>query len=191
MANNKVHHLIFEGAELAGKSWLMSQIYDYLEPKYNKNKVILDGCHWFNCDVGVYGTKHGKPIIKHYLKIFEELKNNNLLLEKLHISDIVYNKINNKKEINYQAVEKILLRLNFKIILAAFPENEALLKKRIEDRLNLYPHYERILKNPNWYLEQQSEYFKQIKKSRLPSLIVRTEKLPDSGLVKKILNWII
>lgn len=191
MANKKVHHLIFEGAELAGKSWLMSQIYDYLEPKYNKNKTVLDGCHWFNCDVGVYGTKHGRPVINHYLKIFKELKNKNLLIEKLHISDIVYNKINNKKEINYQAVEKILRRLNFKIVLVAFPENEALLKKRIKDRLNLYPHYERILKNPDWYLEQQSEYFKQIEKSRLPSLIVRTEKLPDNGLVKKILNWII
>jgi len=28
------HHLIFEGAELAGKTWLMSQIYNYLQPKY-------------------------------------------------------------------------------------------------------------------------------------------------------------
>lgn len=75
------HHIIFEGAELAGKSWLMSQIYNYLEPKYNSGGYLLDGCHWFNCDVGVYGTKHGRPIIKSYLKIFKELKNSNLLIE--------------------------------------------------------------------------------------------------------------
>ena len=40
-----IHHLIFEGAELSGKSWIMSQIYNYLEPKYNQSKDILDGCH--------------------------------------------------------------------------------------------------------------------------------------------------
>ena len=61
-----MHHLIFEGAELAGKSWIMSQIYDQLEPKYNKNKVVLDGCHWFNSDVGIFGTEFGRPVIDHY-----------------------------------------------------------------------------------------------------------------------------
>ena len=39
------HHIIFEGAELAGKSWLMSQVYDQLEPKYNQQNHILDDCH--------------------------------------------------------------------------------------------------------------------------------------------------
>ena len=48
----------------------------------NQNNHILDGCHWFNCDVGVYGTKHGLPIIRHYLKIFEELQEKNILVEK-------------------------------------------------------------------------------------------------------------
>ena len=52
-----MHHLIFEGAELSGKSWLISQVYNYLEPKYNQSDFILDGCNWFNCDVGIYGTK--------------------------------------------------------------------------------------------------------------------------------------
>src|SRR5512145_322970 len=75
-----MHHLIFEGAELSGKSWLMSQIYDRLEPKYNRNKNILDGCHWFNCDVGVYGTEHGKPVIEHFCRIFAELQDKNLLV---------------------------------------------------------------------------------------------------------------
>jgi hypothetical protein len=184
------HHLIFEGAELSGKSWVMSRIYDFLEPKYNKNKQLLDGCHWFNCDVGIYGTKHGKPVIKNYLKTFEELKEKNLLIEKLHLSDKIYNRLYNKKEINYAAEEKKLKKLNFKIILLTFPENKKNLKKRIAGRLNLYPHYERILRDPEWYIKQQGEYLKEIKKTKLPYLILNTNELPDEKLVKKILSWI-
>lgn len=48
---NPAHHIIFEGAELVGKSYIMSRIYDFLEEKYNKNRNILDGCHWFNSDI--------------------------------------------------------------------------------------------------------------------------------------------
>lgn len=184
------HHLIFEGAELAGKSWLMSQVYDHLEPKYNQEKVVLDGCHWFNCDVGVYGTRYGQAIIKHYLNIFSLLKNKNLITEKFHLSDIVYNRLHRNKEIDYRKIEEELLALNFKIVLIAFPEDINLLKKRIEDRLNLYPHYERILQNPDWYIEQQKQYLFEIKKSKLPYLIIKTEQLPDNGLVEKILGWI-
>jgi len=184
------HHLIFEGAELAGKSWIMSQIYDYLEPKYNKNKVILDGCHWFNCDVGVYGTERGKKIIKNYLKIFKELEDKNLLIEKFYFSDMIYNRLHRGKEINYKKEEKILKKLNFKIILVAFPEDEKILEKRINDRLKIYPHYERILKDPLWYINQQREYFKEIKKTNLPHLILKTDVLPDNKLVDNIFEWI-
>lgn len=184
------HHLIFEGAELSGKSWLMSKVYDYLEPKYNKNKVVLDGCHWFNCDVGVYGTKSGKKIIKHYLEIFQELKNKNLMVEKFHISDIVYNRLHFQRHINYKEEEKKLKQFDFKIIFVKFPENKKVLKKRIQDRLNLYPHYEKILRNIEWYLTQQKEYEKEIKKTSLSSLIIETNILPDIGLVDKILEWI-
>lgn len=185
-----VHHIIFEGAELAGKSWLMSQVYDYLEPKYNQNKYILDGCHWFNCDVGVYGTKHGKTIIEHYLKIFEELKEKNILVEKLHLADLIYNRLHQGQKVDYKKIEKALLALNFKIILVCFPEDKKILEKRIQDRLNIYPHYEKILKSPDWYINQQKEYKKEIKKSLLPSLIIKTNQLPDKTLNKKILNWL-
>lgn len=183
-------HLIFEGAELTGKSWLMAQIYDYLEPKYNQNRIILDGCHWFNCDVGIYGTKHGQPVIKSYLKIFKELKDKNLLIEKFHISDIVYSRIHHKKEINYKEVEKKLKELNFKVVLVTMPEDERVIKRRIKDRLRLYPHYERILRDPGWYLKQQREYLKEIKKTVLPHLIIKTKSLPDKRLTRKILKWI-
>ena len=183
-------HLIFEGAELAGKSWLMSQIYDHLEPKYNQNNRILDGCHWFNCDVGVYGTKHGLPIIKHYLKIFQELRNKNILVEKLQLADLIYNRLHRNKEIDYTEIEKELAELNFKTILVCFPEDKKIIKKRIADRLNIYPHYEQILRSPDWYIKQQREYKEEIKKSILPSLIIETNVLPDHKLSKKILNWI-
>lgn len=73
----KPQHLIFEGVELAGKSFIMSQIYNFLEPTLSsKNKHILDGCHWFNCDVGVFGGPEGKSLIKNYLKIAQDLKIN-------------------------------------------------------------------------------------------------------------------
>jgi hypothetical protein len=187
---NNPYHLIFEGAELAGKSWLMSQVYDRLEPKYNKSKVILDGCHWFNCDVGIYGTEHGRPVIEHYLEIFRELHDHNLLIEKFHLSDIVYNRLHFKREVDYGEVEKILEDMDFKIIFVTFPEESGLLKKRIHDRLNVYPHYERILRDPEWYIAQQREYRREIKKSKLPVLTVETRTLPDYGQVDKILEWI-
>ena len=92
-----VHHLIFEGAELSGKSWLMSQIYNFLEPKYNQSGFILDGCHWFNCDVGVYGGNNSKNFVQTYIKVFEQVKERNLIIEKFHLSDLVYQKLHQKK----------------------------------------------------------------------------------------------
>jgi hypothetical protein len=185
-----MHHLIFEGAELTGKSWLMSQVYDHLEPKYNQNHKILDGCHWFNCDVGVYGSDHGQKVIEHYCQIFQELEGRNLLVEKLHLSDLVYNRLLRKIEIDYYDLEKKLQDLNFKIILPIFPEDEALIKKRIADRIRLYPHYERILHQPGWYIMQQREFLKEIKKSLLPALVIEVGQLPDDNLTRKILDWI-
>ncbi len=182
--------IIFEGAELAGKSWLMSQVYDHLEPKYNQGGKLLNGCHWFNCDVGVYGTEHGKEVIKNYLNIFQELRDRNLLIEKFYISDIVYNRLHRKTEVDYFDCESILRELDFKIVLVKFPEDEELLKKRIEDRLNLYPHYERILQDPKWYINQQREYVNELEKSLIPNLVIETNKLPDNDLVDEILTWI-
>lgn len=185
-----MHHLIFEGAELAGKSWLMSQIYDYLEPKYNQSKNILDGCHWFNCDNGVFGEKESQGVIDGYLKIFSSLKNKNLIVEKFFLSDKIYHRLYNNKEINYRAVEDELDKLNFKIILITFPEDEEIIQKRLSDRLNLYPHYKKIMKKPSWYIDQQREYKKEIKKTKLPFLEINTDSLPDNKPVEDILKWI-
>lgn len=183
-------HLIFEGAELAGKSWLMSQVYNHLEPKYNQSKNILDGCHWFNCDIGIYGTAHGQKVIDKYLDIFEELQEKNLIVEKLHISDQVYNQIYNNLEIDFSQEEARLKKLDFKIIFIKFPEDEKILEKRIQDRLNIYPNYKNILHSPAWYIAQQRKYSEAVTNSQLPSLVVETNVLPDESLVKKILEFI-
>lgn len=184
------HHLIFEGAELAGKSWLMSQVYDHLEPKYNQSGFVLDGCHWFNCDVGIFGTGYGQPVIADYLKIFSTLADSNLLVEKFHLSDIVYNRLHRQTEIDYDGIEQSLKELGFRIVLVGFPEDEKLLQRRLEDRLNLYPHYGRIAHDPMWYIKQQQEYMSEIGKSRLPHLAITAQELPDQALVDEILHWI-
>jgi hypothetical protein len=184
------HHLIFEGAELSGKSWLISQIYNFLEPKYNQNGKVLDGCHWFNCDIGVFGTKHGQTIIDSYVDIFKKLTEKNLLIEKFYLSDKIYNLIYHNTEVPYKTIEKTLLALDFKIILTTFPEDIKLLEKRIADRLNLYPHYAKIVKKPQWYIEQQRQYLKEIKKTNLPYLIIEADKLPNENLTKKIIDWV-
>lgn len=184
------HHLIFEGAELTGKSWLISQIYNFLEPKYNQSGYLLDGCYWFNCDVGVYGSKHGKPVIESYAKIFNELKDSNLLIEKFHLSDIIYNRLHRRQEINYQKIEQQLKRLGFKIILITFPPDKTIIQNRLNDRLKIYPNYRKIMHEPEWYIKQQYEYLEEIKKSALPYLIVKTNILPDKKLTKKILKFI-
>ncbi len=185
-----MHHLIFEGAELSGKSWLMSQVYGYLEPKYNRSKFALDGCHWFNCDLGLFGGEHGRAVIEHYGAIFKELAGKNLLVEKFHLSDIVYGRLHRGLEIDYSDLEKALAELGFKIILCLFPEDEKVIAERLSDRLRLYPHYARIAQAPGWYLRQQREYLKEAGRSSLPHLKLEVEKFPDTDAAGKILAWL-
>lgn len=184
------HHLIFEGAELSGKSWIMSQVYNRLEPKYNQSKNILDGCHWFNSDIGVFGTNYAKTVIKNYQRIFSILSQKNIIVEKFHISDIVYNQIYNNKKISYKSIEKKLEEIGFKIIFIKFKPDKDLLEKRIKDRLNLYPHYKNILKTPEWYINQQSLYEKILLKSFLPVHMIETDMMPDNKYAKEIFRWI-
>lgn len=186
---NPAHHIIFEGAELVGKSYLMSRMYDFLEEKYNKNRNILDGCHWFNSDVGIFGTKYGKPCIERYIEMLEIMKDKNVLFEKFHISDIVYNRLHRGKEISYKTIEKKLLKFNTKIIFCYIQEDIKLLKKRIRERLRLYPHYERILQNPRWYIMQQREYKKEIQKTMLPYKQIDVTHIPSPQAEKILLQW--
>ena len=184
------HHLIFEGPELAGKTWIMQEIYNYIEPKYNTSKVRLNGCFWLPSDIGVFGSEHGKPVIGSYLNIFKELEDYNYIMEKLYISDIIYNRMHENREVSYEKEEKILKELNFKIILITYPEDEEILKERIQGRLNIYPHYKNILQKSDWYFKQRKEYLSEVQKSTLPFEIIETKKLPDQKVIKRILDWI-
>lgn len=183
------HHLIFEGCELSGKSFLMSQVYDYLEKKYNTDKNLLNGCHWINCDVGIFGGPNSKFFIDKYIEILKELKDKNVIFEKFHISDIVYQKMYHQKTINYQPAEKILKKLGAKIIFLKVSPSEQLFSQRLKDRLSLYPHYKRIAKKPSWYIKQQEEYIKTIKQTKLPYLEIDTTVLPTNNW-EAILKWI-
>ena len=184
------HNLIFEGAELAGKSWLMSQVYDHLERKYNTSENILDGCLWLNCDLGIFGSRDAEILIQNYLDLFEKLKHRNIIVEKFCISDAVYQFLYRGKQIDYREILEKLKILDFKIILINFLEDQELIKSRIQDRLNLYPHYARIVKDADWYIEQQKLYKEKINNSPLPVLEITTNKLPDEKLVDDILKWI-
>lgn len=188
---NKPQHLIFEGVELAGKSFLMNEIYNILEPTLSSaNPRLLDGCHWFNCDVGVFGSPAGKKLIKNYLKIAQDLKNKHLLFEKFHIADQVYNELYNQKKINYQGIEKKLKKLNFKIIFLYINEDERLFNKRLDDRLKIYPHYQRIAGKFADYIKQQRLFKYYIKKSRLPVLEINSSLLPNENIIKEITSWL-
>ena len=74
---------------ISGKSFIMSEIYNFLEKKHNQSKDVLDGCHWINADIGIFGTPNGKKIIHSYLEILKTLINSNVIIEKFHISDSV------------------------------------------------------------------------------------------------------
>ncbi|MEK7552036.1 MAG: hypothetical protein AAB534_01335 [Patescibacteria group bacterium] len=184
------YKLIFEGAELTGKSSIMGRIYDFLEKKYNTNPKILDGCHWFNSDVGIFGTKYGKDIIEKYVEMAELMPERNIMFEKLHISDMVYHNLYKKQELDYSAIEERLLKLNTKIIFCSIEDDPKIFEKRLGDRLNLYNHYGRIAQKPSDYVEQQKKFREFITKSKLPVLNVDLTTLPNERVVKEILTWI-
>lgn len=187
---NPKHNIIFEGAELSGKSYLMSQIFDYLEPKYNSGGQIMDGCHWFNCDVGIFGTRFGEVALGKYLDLMEAINDTNVMIEKFHLTEAVYQKLYYSRDFNFSPIEDRLKKIKAKIVLVTFREDEDLISKRLTDRLNLYPHYNRIAQKPAKYIEQQKIYLDLIAKSQLDYLIIDASDLPNPPLVEKILKFL-
>lgn len=185
-----MHHIIFEGAELAGKSYLMSQVFNRIEPKYNSGGHILDGCHWFNCDVGLFGTAYGQVTLQKYLELLEALANTNVLIEKFHFSEAVYQKLYHNQQTDFSALEKRLKKIGVKIVLVTFDEDEDLLKKRLEDRLRLYPHYTKIAQEPAAYIRQQRLHLALLDHSQLEHHIVNASQLPNDRLVAEVLDWL-
>lgn len=184
------YHIIFEGAELSGKSWIMSEVYKELEPQYATSPNIMDGCYWFNCDLGFFGTKVAPKIMKNYVRIFRNLKEKNILVEKFQLANLIYSELNHVSFSNFKKIERKLKKLNFKIVLLVFPEDEALIAKRIQDRLNLYPNYKRIAKIPTDYIKQQALYKQRIENSALEHMIVEISSFPDMQALKTIQDWI-
>ena len=183
-------HLIFEGAELSAKSFLISTIYPILEKRDHTSPNVLDGCLWFNSDVGVFGTDHGQAMVEKYVEMAEVLQNKNILFEKLHISDDVYHLMyTGESRLAPTEIEKKLSAMNFKIVLTTFREDEALIAKRLEVRLKQYPHYGRIAKPVSFYIAQQELYKTAVKSSSLPYLEVDMSDL-DPTNAQKILDWV-
>lgn len=86
-------------------------------------------------------------------------------------------------------MEKKLLKLNTTIIFCFIHEDIKLIKKRIRERLALYPHYERILQDPRWYILQQREYKKEIQKTILPYKKIDLTHIPNPQAEKILLQW--
>ena len=114
----------------------------------------------------------------------------NIIMEKLHLTEAVYQKLYNKIDFDFFNIEKRLKKEKVKIILTIYDEDEKLIKKRLKERLELYPHYKRIAQEPTQYIEQQRLYLKLLKKSKLDYLIINTSKLPDDNLTTKVLKFI-
>jgi len=185
------HHLIlFEGVEMGGKSFLMAQIYDELEKRYNRTGKVLDGCAWFNADVGVFGTERGEEYINQKMELLKLIDDRPVIVEKFHLSDTVYNRMHNEIEKEYAAVEDYLLAMGAKLVLMEVEPQADLFAKRLAERLKSFSHYERIANEPEWYVRMSSEYAKEYDRSRLPKMKVNMTEIGDSDAWKKVLKWI-
>ncbi len=184
------HLLIFEGGELVGKSYSISEVYNQLEEKYQTNNSILNGCHWLNCDIGLFGDQYGRLAIEKYLELVEQITDRHIILEKFHLSDMAYSLFYQKKKISYNDIESRLLELGARLIFCRTANNLEIFRERLADRLALYPHYQRIAKTPQRYLELQNVYQQLISESKLPTLTVDTTVLPNKQITKEILQWL-
>lgn len=181
-------HLIFEGAELSGKSFLMSQIYPILEDRGSTSKNFLNGCFWINSDIGVFGSVQGEAMINKYLEIAEILKDKSIMFEKFHLSDMAYKVQSGVAVPSYSDVEAKLASLQFKIVLTTFDEKKELIQTRLEQRLKLYPHYQKIAREPKFYIAQQQIYKQLVKKSSLPYLEITLRKFTRDE-IQPLLEW--
>lgn len=190
--SDKKYHILFEGAELTGKSYLISRVYDILEKKYSSKEYphLLDGCFWLNCDIGAFGLPEGKAVIETYVQLAEKLKNFNLIFEKFHISDQVYSLLYRRVELTYPEVEKKLKELGFRIVFLTINADQELFAKRLDERIKLYDHYKRIAQTPEQYIKQQKTFERFIDKTILPVLPIDTTNLPDEKIIKQIITWL-
>lgn len=170
----------------------MSQVYDELEKENNKSGQILDGCAWLNVDVGVLGSKKGFEYLFKKMEMLDLLNDRPVLLEKFHLSDVVYNRLYRGEEVGdmYDELEEGLREVGAKLVLVDVDPDPDLFKGRLAERLVGVPHYERIVKEVDWYLKARCEYEKEFEKSSLDKLRVDLSEIPNEEVVGEVLGWI-
>ncbi len=166
----------------------MSQVYPKLEKTNQTSPDFMDGCFWFNCDLGFFGGEYGESMIHKYLEMVEILQDKPILLEKFHLTDLVYRKQHSRTVPDYSQVETSLLALDFGVVLTTFPENPSVLEKRLEDRMALYPHYQRVAKDPSFYIDQQALYREIVNQSALSHIEIELKDFSPEE-VSKVLAW--
>ena len=179
--------LIFEGAELVGKSTLTAATYQRLVHAYTSSNEILDGCYYLYCDIGIFSTSLAREYIFHMAKIIELMKERNVVLDKFHLADEVYQKEYRGKTVSHQWVEDQILRpLGTRMILITVSEDH--LEQRLQERLKSDPHYALIKKPFDFYKRMQERYLQAIQHTTLDWLLVDGAMPPEEN-VTRILAW--
>ena len=179
--------LIFEGAELVGKSTLTSATYQRLVHAYTSSNQILDGCYYLYCDIGVFSTPLARDYLFHMAKIVELMRYHNVVLDKFHLADEVYQQEYRGKKVSHRWVEEdILGPLGTRIVLVTLSEDK--LEERLQQRLKTDPHYALIQKPFDFYKRMQERYLQAIQNTTLEWLQV-DGALPPEENVTRILAW--
>lgn len=182
-----MHKLIFEGAELTGKSYSIYPVWNHLEQRYNSGAKVMDGCTWFNVDIGLFGTDDGWPLITKYLEIAEMLPHRNIIFEKFHLTHYLYSK--EKDTRTFHMIDEKLAGLGFIIVVTTVQQDPVLYTQRLSDRLAGNPAYSRIAQTPEWYLTKDTEYLELVKESTLDHLVIDNTIIPNDNY-KTILSWL-
>ncbi|MFI5273789.1 MAG: hypothetical protein ACHQ4H_12215 [Ktedonobacterales bacterium] len=179
--------LIFEGAELVGKSTLTAATYQRIVHAYTTSNEILDGCYYLYCDIGVFSTPLARDYIYHMAKIVELMKHRNVVMDKFHIADEVYQLEYRDKAVSHRWVEDDILRaLDTRVVLVTVsPEH---LEQRLRQRLESDPHYALIQKGIDFYIRMQERYQAAISQTTLHWLEV-DGAAPVEANVSRVLAW--
>jgi Thymidylate kinase len=200
LANEKIHEtqhtdekgrpvckLIFDGAELAGKSTLTAAMYQRIVHAYTSSDEILDGCYYLYCDIGIFSTPLARDYIFHMAKIVELMKQRNVVMDKFHLADEVYQQEYRGKTVSHRWVEEEILQpLGTRLILVTVSEEH--LEQRLQQRLKSDPHYALIQKPFEFYRRMQERYLQAIQHTTLEWLQV-DGSLPPEENVTRVLTW--
>lgn len=187
MPETKPYHIIFEGSELTGKSYTIHPVWNQIEKENNSGQGIMDGCHWFNTDIGILGTIDGWGLIDKYIEIAQSISHRNIIFEKFHFTNLIYSKEDNFEL--FQQADQRLADLNFRLVLTTVSPEERIFSDRIRERLVTNKSYQRVVKKPAWYVDTQQNYRQLLKKTNLPAIEIDNTQIPNDNATK-ILHWL-